>query len=330
MSEESEKNKYKYDLFKEKNSYFCNNFEMYIKNNSYECKQNLLHILKKNGGTFNLNNINNDYQFFNYLDYFLQSPNDSIINLNYRIRNFFDLYSQLNKKIEFSMNNFKTISSKNHIFLLPVLFYQDSISYESFYEYCEGQSYPLYVSNLLLNKHKQALNGWLELMDILTLQLNNKDLKNKLFSLNEEELFTTIHNILDINCITFSTKHEQISAILTVLEANKNKDYVCKNTNYYITTINMITQYLNKDNDYTIHEIYINNLHNIYPLSFVVKDKNCNEYLEFLLHKYENKYDLSYPLIQQFLEVKSNYEKGLLDSIIENNIPSNKKNRIEK
>lgn len=326
VSEESEKNKYK--LFKEKNSCFCNNFEIYIKNNSAECKKNLLNILEKNGGQFNLNNLNEDYQFFNYLDYFLQPPNDSITNLSFRLRNFFDLYSEFNKKIEFSMTNFKTISSKNHIFLLPILFYQDSISCESFYEYSEGQSYPLYMSNLLHNKHKHALNGWLELMDLLHLPINDKNLKNKLFSLNKEDLLKTIYNISDINCFTFSTKQEQISALLTILDANKDKDYVHENASYYINAINIITQHLNRDNDYDVHEQNLNNLHTIYPLNFVVKDKECSEYLEFLLHKYEEKYDLSYPVVQQFLEAKLDYEKQLLNNIIDNNITNKKKNRI--
>ena len=328
VGEESEKNKYKYDLFKEKNSHFCNNFEIYIKNNSAECKKNLINILKKNDGKFNLNNISENYQFFNYLDYFLQPPNDSITNLSLRLRNFFDLYSQLNTKIEFSMANFKTISSKNHIFLLPILFYQDSISYESFYEYSEGQSYPLYMSNLLHDKHKQALNGWLGLMDLLYLPINDKDLKNKLFSLNKEDLLKTIYNISDISCFTLSTQQAQISALLSILDVNKNEDYVRENTSYYITIINLITQHLNRDNDYDFHELNLNNLHSIYPLNFVINDKHCSEYLEFLLHKYEKKYNSSYPIVQKFSEAKSNYEKGLLDNIIENNIPANKKNRI--
>lgn len=326
VGEESEKNKY--DLFKEKNSHFCNNFEIYIKNNSAECKKNLINILKKNDGKFNLNNISENYQFFNYLDYFLQPPNNSITNLSLRLKNFFDLYSQLNTKIEFSMANFKTISSKNHIFLLPILFYQDSISYESFYEYSEGQSYPLYMSNLLHDKHKQALNGWLELMDLLHLPINDKDLKNKLFSLNKEDLLKTIYNISDISCFTFSTQQEQISALLNILDVNKNEDYILKNPGYYITLINKITQNLNKDKYYDMHEHYLNALHNIYPLSFVVQDKDCRDYLEFLLNKYEKEYDLSYHLLQEFSEAKSNYEKGLLDNIIDNNIPTNKKNRI--
>ena len=77
-----------------------------------------------------------------------------------------------------------------------------------------------------------------------------------------------------------------------------------------------------------MYEHYLNALHNIYPLSFVVQDKDCRDYLEFLLDKYEKEYGLSYYLIQEFSEAKSNYEKGLLDNIIENNIPANKKNRI--
>lgn len=329
MSIQEEKNKYIYNLFKEKNAYFCNNFEAYIQNYSEESEQNLLNILKLNNGKFNLENPNNDYTFFNYLDYFLQISNHSITtDLASRLRNFFELYSELDAKIEFSMKNFKTISAKNHIFLLPILFCRNSISYESFNEYCENKSYPLYISNLLHSKHKQALNGWLDIIDLLELPIKNKELKFKLFSLTKEELSETIYNILDINCNNFIKQNEQISVLLNILDINKNEDYILENSVYYITLINKITQNLNKDKDYDMYEHYLNALHNIYPLSFVVQDKDCRDYLEFLLDKYEKEYGLSYYLIQEFSEAKSNYEKGLLDNIIENNIPANKKNRI--
>ncbi|HCJ8466497.1 TPA: hypothetical protein NV714_000180 [Escherichia coli] len=329
MSIQEEKNKFIYDLFKEKNAYFCKNFEAYIQNCSEESEQNLLNILKQNNGKFNLKNPNNDYTFFHYLDYFLQISNNSItIDLTSRLRNFFELYSQSNAKIEFSMKDLKTISAKNHIFLLPILFYRNSISYESFNEYCENKSYPLYISSLLHSKHKQALNGWLDLTDLLELPIKNKELKFKLFSLTKEEFSETIHNILDINCNNIIKRNEQISVLLHILDINKNKDYILENPSYYITLINKITQNLNQDKDYDMHEHYLNVLHNIYPLSFVVQDKDCRDYLEFLLNKYEKKYDLSYYLLQEFSEAKSNYEKGLLDNIIDNNIPVNKKNRI--
>lgn len=329
LSIQEEKNKFIYDLFKEKNAYFCKNFEAYIQNCSEESEQNLLNILKQNNGKFNLKNPNNDYTFFHYLDYFLQISNHSITtDLTSRLRNFFELYSQSNAKIEFSMKDLKTISAKNHIFLLPILFYRNSISYESFNEYCENKSYPLYISSLLHSKHKQALNGWLDLTDLLELPIKNKELKFKLFSLTKEELSETIHNILDINCNNFIKRNEQMSILLNILDINKNEDYILENPCYYITLINKITQNLNKDKDYDMHEHYLNALHNIYPLSFVVQDKDCRDYLEFLLNKYEKKYDLSYYLLQEFSEAKSNYEKGLLDNIIDNNIPVNKKNRI--
>lgn len=312
-----------YKLFKQNNTIFCHNFETYLKIHSENHRLNIVEILKSNDGKLNLNYSEQDYSFYQYLDDVIIKYYDKF-RFDFQLTKFFQFYSELNTEFEFSLKDLKKISSKNHILLLSILFNSNILSYRDINEYCEGQNYLLYMSSLLRKKHKEALNGWLVLMDLLRLPNINSELKNKLFHLNKEDLSNTIYNISDI----YNNSFRKTEILLTILDFNKKEDYVSKNFSYYIMLIDTITKDLNNHKNYDLQEELLEIVHNIYPLSFVIQDKNCRDYLEFLLQKYEKKYDSSHHLLLKFSEAKSNYEKGLLDNIIESNIPANKKNRI--